>query len=71
MLIQPLMSNGTIESLNVGILLWLNILQLDSVFLCPGNQVTAQVFRLIIASNDFRFAALFNIMRFRVMHEIH
>ncbi len=45
------MPDGSVESFDIGILLWvsgLDVMQLDAAFLCPGHQLMVDVFRAIV-----------------------
>jgi len=52
---QPVIANGSIEALTVGVLLWLaglNVFHPDAVFARPGLHCTADIFRPFVAANE-------------------
>lgn len=59
---QPFATNYAIIALDVGILLWLamlNLFDVNAPFLRPGHQLTADVLRAIVQTYRRRLAALF------------
>jgi hypothetical protein len=60
---QPVIANGSIESLNVCVLLRLprlNLFDSNSLATCPRLHSTADIFRPVVAANDVRFPTLAN-----------
>ena len=63
MLSQPVVTNRSVESFNVSVLLGLsglNIFQIDSAFFCPVHHCTADVFRAVVHDDGFGLASPFN-----------
>ena len=55
---QPVITYGPVVALNVGILLGfarLDVVDVYALFLCPRNELVADVFRTVVPSEGFKF----------------
>ncbi len=51
---EPVISDGSVVSFDIGVLLWLarlNEFKLDLVLLCPSVQISTAVFGAVVAAN--------------------